>query len=85
MHKGKEIFQIIENLYLSIFYLFYNCKGTAVTMSMILKTGQGSLSDPLGNTHSTACVHMAKLSPLHPPTQHGFIHTAHRERVTGPC
>lgn len=45
----------------------------------INKTGQGSFSDPQDNMHSTACVHMAKLSPSHSPTLHGFIHTPHWE------
>lgn len=48
---------------------------------LINKTGQGSFSDPWGNMLSTACVHMAKLSPLHAPTQHGFIHNAYREEL----
>lgn len=63
--------------YWSILYLFLQCRGSAASMSLLInKTGQGSFSDPQGNRHSTDWVHMAKLSPFHPPTWYGFILTA---------
>lgn len=73
MHKEKETFQnnwkcISKGVFFLLFLTIVR-----VLCSCYNKTGQGSFSDPEGNMHHTACVHMAKISPLHPPTQRGFI------------
>lgn len=81
MHKRKEIFQVTENVYLSILHIFLQLQGFYGNHVYAYKWDKVKAHSRTLEAicTSTACDHVAKLSPSHPPTQHGFILTAYRE------